>query len=64
LTWTPTPQARAAAENLMKEVLGQFRGLGTLARLRGVRGCRHGAVPWHVAVAMRSVKGLVGTVPS
>ena len=64
LTWTPTPQARAAAENLLKEVLGQFRGLGTLARLRGVKGCRHGAVPWHVAVAMRSVKGLVKTLPS
>lgn len=64
LTWTPTPQARAAAENLMREVLGQFRGLGTLARLRGVKGCRHGAVPWHVAVAVRGVKGLVRTLPS
>ena len=64
LTWTPTPQARAAAENLMREVLGQFRGLGTLARLRGIKGCRHGAVPWHVAVAVRGVKGLVKTLPS
>ncbi|KAF1976923.1 hypothetical protein BU23DRAFT_626576 [Bimuria novae-zelandiae CBS 107.79] len=64
LTWTPTPQARAAAENLMKEVLGQFRGLGTLARLRGVKGSRHGAVPWHVAVALRGVRGLVRTVPN
>lgn len=64
LSWTPTPQARAAAENLMKEVLGQFRGLGLLARLKGVRGCRHGAVPWHVAVAVSGVNGLTRTVPT
>jgi mediator of RNA polymerase II transcription subunit 13 len=62
LSWTPTPQARAAAENLMKEVLGQFRGLGLLARLKGVRGSRHGSVPWHVAVALRGVRGLSRTL--
>lgn len=63
LSWTPTPQARGAAENLMKEVLGQFRGLGLLARLKGVKGSRHGSVPWHVAVALRGVRGLGRTVP-
>ncbi|KAL5387238.1 hypothetical protein PMIN02_008225 [Paraphaeosphaeria minitans] len=63
LSWTPTPQARGAAENLMKEVLGQFRGLGLLARLKGVQGARHGSVPWHVAVALKGVRGLSRTVP-
>ncbi|KAK7185781.1 hypothetical protein PSPO01_08031 [Paraphaeosphaeria sporulosa] len=63
LAWTPTPQTRGAAENLMKEVLGQFRGLGLLARLKGVQGARHGSVPWHVAVALRGVRGLSRTVP-
>ncbi|KAF2438252.1 hypothetical protein P171DRAFT_170845 [Karstenula rhodostoma CBS 690.94] len=63
LSWTPTPQARGAAENLMKEVLGQFRGLGLLARLKGVKGSKHGSVPWHVAVALRGVRGLSRTVP-
>ncbi|KAF2181096.1 hypothetical protein K469DRAFT_265205 [Zopfia rhizophila CBS 207.26] len=58
LMWTTTAQSRATAENLLKEVLGQFRALGLLARLKGVRGTRNGTVPWHVAVAVRGVKGL------
>lgn len=58
LTWTPTVQTRAAAENLLKEVLGQFRGLGLLARLKGIRGSRHGTVPWHIAASIRGVRGL------
>jgi mediator of RNA polymerase II transcription subunit 13 len=58
LMWTPTPQTRATAENLLKEILGQFRGLGLLARLKGVRGTRWGTVPWHVGAAKRAVEGL------
>lgn len=58
LMWTPTVQTRTTAESLLKEVLGQFRALGLLAKLKGVRGTRHGTVPWHVAVALRGVKGL------
>lgn len=63
LMWTPTPQHRATAENLLKEVLAQFRALGTLAKLRGIRGSRMGTVPWHVAVAKRGVEGLGRCVP-
>ena len=63
LTWTPTLQTRTAAENLLKEVLGQFRGLGLLARLRGMRGSRHGTVPWHVVAAVRGVAGLGVCLP-
>jgi mediator of RNA polymerase II transcription subunit 13 len=58
LMWTPTPQTRATAENLLKEILGQFRGLGLLARLKGIRGTRWGTVPWHVAASKRGVEGL------
>jgi len=58
LNWTPTPQSRVTAETLLKEALGQYRALGLLAKLRGMRGTRHGTVPWHIAAAMRGVKGL------
>lgn len=58
LMWTPTVQTRTTAENLLKEVLSQFRSLGLLAKLRGMRGTRHGSVPWHVAAAKRGVIGL------
>lgn len=49
---------RVTAENLLKEVLGQYRALGLLAKLKGMRGTRHGSVPWHVVAAQRGVKGL------
>ncbi|KAL5118621.1 mediator of RNA polymerase II transcription subunit 13 [Pleosporales sp. CAS-2024a] len=58
LMWTPTVQTRSTAENLLKEVLAQFRALGLLAKLRGMRGTRHGSVPWHVVAAKRGVEGL------
>jgi mediator of RNA polymerase II transcription subunit 13 len=58
LMWTPTVQTRSTAENLLKEVLAQFRALGLLARLRGMRGTRHGSLPWHVGAAKRGVEGL------
>ncbi|KAF2279744.1 uncharacterized protein EI97DRAFT_413028 [Westerdykella ornata] len=63
LIWTPTPQHRASVENLMKDILTQFRGLGTLARLKGVRGNRMGTVPWHVAVAKTGVEGVARCFP-
>ncbi|KAL7775653.1 hypothetical protein CFE70_009497 [Pyrenophora teres f. teres 0-1] len=58
LMWTPTPQTRTTAEGLLKEVMGQFRALGLLAKLRGMRGTRGGTVPWHVVAAKRGVEGL------
>jgi mediator of RNA polymerase II transcription subunit 13 len=64
LMWTPTPQHRATAENLLKEILTQYRGLGTLARLKGIRGSRMGTVPWHIAVAKRGVEGMVKCFPA
>tara|TARA_R110002003_G_scaffold62_2_gene5564 strand:- start:15862 stop:19593 length:3732 start_codon:yes stop_codon:yes gene_type:complete len=58
LMWTPTVQTRATAENLLKEVMAHFRGLGLLAKLKGMRGTRHGTLPWHVVAAKRGVEGL------
>jgi mediator of RNA polymerase II transcription subunit 13 len=58
LMWTPTVQTRSTAENLLKEVLAQFRALGLLAKLRGMRGTKHGSLPWHVVAAKRGVEGL------
>ncbi|CAO2647620.1 Nn.00g085420.m01.CDS01 [Neocucurbitaria sp. VM-36] len=58
LIWAPTVQTRGTAENLLREVLVQYRALGLLAKLRGMRGSRHGTVPWHVAAAKRGVGGL------
>lgn len=52
--WARSPEV------VLKDVLGIYRGLGLLARLRGMRGTRHGAVPWHVVAATRGVKGLEG----
>jgi mediator of RNA polymerase II transcription subunit 13 len=63
LMWTPTPQTRATAENLLKEVLMHFRNLGTLARAKGIRGTRMGVLPWHVAVAKRGVESLTKIAP-
>ncbi|KAF2202802.1 hypothetical protein GQ43DRAFT_368263 [Delitschia confertaspora ATCC 74209] len=57
-TWTADSQSRARVENLLKDVLGQYRALGLLAKLKGMRGTRHGTVPWHVAAALRGVKAV------
>ncbi|EKG11491.1 Mediator complex subunit Med13 [Macrophomina phaseolina MS6] len=51
-------QARTTYDTVLKEFLVMYRGLGLLARLKGMRGTRGGAVPWHVAAAMRGVKAL------
>jgi mediator of RNA polymerase II transcription subunit 13 len=67
LMWTPTAQTRATAENLLKEILAQFRGLTTLAKLRGARdtnGGWEGGVPWHIASTQRGVEGLGRCLPS
>jgi mediator of RNA polymerase II transcription subunit 13 len=58
LMYVPVPGLRVTAEILLKEILVQYRGLGTLARLMGIRGTRMGVVPWHVVVAMRGAEGL------
>ena len=45
-------------EALIREVLTYFRGLGTLARARGVVGRETDVRPWHVAAAEKGVNAL------
>lgn len=43
---------------LLREYLHYYRGLGLLARVRGMRGTKGGAVPWHIVAAVNAVRGL------
>ncbi|EAA28365.2 hypothetical protein GE21DRAFT_9169 [Neurospora crassa] len=45
-------------EQLLREMLSHFRGLGTLARARGVVDRETDVRPWHVAVAEKAVRAL------
>ena len=49
---------RTFHEGLLREVLGYYRGLGTLARVRGVVDPVKDVRPWHVAAAEKAVKAL------
>jgi mediator of RNA polymerase II transcription subunit 13 len=49
---------KATADGILKEYLTSYRNLGVLARARGLRGTKRGALPWHVVVALRGVEGL------
>lgn len=49
---------RTFHENLLREVLGYFRNLGTLARVRGVVDPVKDIRPWHVAAVEKAVKAL------
>ena len=41
-------------ESLLLEVLGMYRKLATLARIRHITDSVHGILPWHVAAAERA----------
>lgn len=43
---------------VLREVLSWYRGLGLLARVRGLD--KTGVVPWHVGVALKGAESLVG----
>lgn len=45
-------------EILLKEMLSHFRGLGTLARARGVVDRETDVRPWHIAAAEKAVRAL------
>lgn len=49
---------RTFHESLLREVLGYYRGLGTLARVRGVVDSVNDVRPWHIAAAEKAVKTL------
>ena len=47
-----------AHEQLMREMLSYFRGLGTLARARSIVDKETDVRPWHVAAAEKGVQAL------
>ncbi|KAK2627972.1 hypothetical protein QTJ16_002618 [Diplocarpon rosae] len=49
---------RTFHESILREVLGYYRGLGTLARTRGVVDAVKDIRPWHIAAAEKAVKAL------
>ena len=49
---------RTFHESLLRELLGYYRGLATLARVRGVVDPVRDGRPWHVAAAEKGVKAL------
>ncbi|KOS17401.1 Mediator of RNA polymerase II transcription subunit 13 [Escovopsis weberi] len=53
-----TDQVPRAYEPLLREMLSHFRGLGTLARARGVVDRETDVRPWHVAAAEKAVRAL------
>ncbi|KAK3303523.1 mediator complex subunit 13 C-terminal-domain-containing protein [Chaetomium strumarium] len=50
--------ARAMYDGLLREMLAYFRGLGTLARVRGVVEKEVDVRPWHVAAVEKAVRVL------
>jgi mediator of RNA polymerase II transcription subunit 13 len=49
---------RTFHDALLREILGYYRGLGTLARVRGLVGSVGDVRPWHIAAAEKAVKAL------
>jgi mediator of RNA polymerase II transcription subunit 13 len=49
---------RTIHDTLLREVLGYYRGLGALARARGVVDPVKDVRPWHIAAAEKAVKAL------
>lgn len=49
---------RTYHENLLKEILGYYRGLGTLARVRGIVDAVRDIRPWHIAAVEKAMTAL------
>jgi mediator of RNA polymerase II transcription subunit 13 len=49
---------KVTADSILRDYLQMYRNLGVLARARGLRRTKRGALPWHVVVALRAVEGL------
>ena len=53
-----TENLNRAYEPLLREMLSHYRGLGTLARARGMVDRETDARPWHIAAAEKAVRAL------
>ncbi|KAL2856013.1 mediator complex subunit 13 C-terminal-domain-containing protein [Aspergillus pseudoustus] len=49
-----TQRTPSSYETLLREILGMYRDLATLARVRGTRIVQRGTLPWHIATAVRA----------
>ncbi|PLB41339.1 uncharacterized protein BDW47DRAFT_66747 [Aspergillus candidus] len=49
-----TTRPSQSYEGILRESLGMYRGLATLARARGTVTVQHSTLPWHVATAVRA----------
>jgi mediator of RNA polymerase II transcription subunit 13 len=49
---------RTYYESLLREILGYYRGLGTLARVRGIVDPVVDCRPWHIAAVEKAIKAL------
>ncbi|KAK4654878.1 mediator of RNA polymerase II transcription subunit 13 [Podospora pseudocomata] len=59
LVWCEQVNARGVGyEGVLREVMGEFRGLGTLARARGCMTEERDLRPWHVGVVERGCRVL------
>ena len=47
-------QRPSSCEAILRETLGMYRDLGTLARARGTRTVQRNTLPWHIATAVRA----------
>ncbi|RDW78532.1 uncharacterized protein DSM5745_05384 [Aspergillus mulundensis] len=49
-----TQRPSTSYESLLREIIGMYRDLGTLARVRGTWIVQSNTLPWHIATAVRS----------
>lgn len=49
-----TPRPSSSHESILRDVLGMYRDLATLARARGIRSVQNNTLPWHIATALRA----------
>ncbi|KAL4943724.1 hypothetical protein BDV06DRAFT_220984 [Aspergillus oleicola] len=49
-----TQRPSSSYETLLREIIGMYRDLATLARVRGTRIAQSGTLPWHIATAVRA----------
>lgn len=49
-----TQRHPSAYESLLRETLGTYRDLATLAHARGTCAVKHSTMPWHIATAIRA----------
>ncbi|KAL6234726.1 hypothetical protein BDW75DRAFT_211566 [Aspergillus navahoensis] len=49
-----TQRPSSSYETLLREIIGMYRDLATLARVRGTRIVQAGTLPWHIATAVRA----------